>query len=294
MRQLKIAKQVTNRESKSLGSYLAEVSRISGPLTSEEEVVLANRIKNGDESAIVELVTANLRFVISVAKQYTWSHAPLGDLINEGNLGLITAARRFDPTRGFKFISYAVWWIRQQINAYLNESGRLMRIPLNKVGLLSKIRKSSGSLEQALGREPTSEEIAQSMIGTKYELNDSEIDALLALDKFPISIDAPVGEDSDYKLSDMLSDSDSSATESLIHSSDQKIKISSMLVHLTTRERDIVVKFFGLEGNPAESLEEIGTALELTRERVRQIKEKSIRKLKHKVHRGTGAKEYLS
>jgi RNA polymerase primary sigma factor len=276
MRQLKITKQVTNRETASLDKYLQEIGRVD-LITAEEEVELARKIKQGDESALDRLVKANLRFVVSVSKQYQNQGLSLPDLINEGNLGLIKAAQRFDETRGFKFISYAVWWIRQSILQALAEQSRIVRLPLNKIGSINKINKAYAKLEQQLEREPTPDEIAVTM-----DLMPSDVFETLKNSGRHVSMDAPLSiNDEGGSMYDVMEEKDSLSPdkELLIDSLRQEIERS--LNTLTTREADVVRLYFGLNGNQSLTLEEIGARFDLTRERVRQIKEKAVRRLKH-------------
>ncbi|UOB17913.1 sigma-70 family RNA polymerase sigma factor [Abyssalbus ytuae] len=276
MRQLKITKQVTNRESKSLNSYLQDVSRID-MITANEEVELAQRIKKGDQAALERLTRANLRFVVSVAKQYQNQGLNLSDLINEGNVGLVKAAKRFDETRGFKFISYAVWWIRQSILQAIAEKGRIVRLPLNKIGEISKINKSVERLQQLFERKPTAEEIARDLDMPEYKIK-------LTLKNISrnLSLDAPFQEDeSNNNLYSVIKAEDSPKPDkNLIHDS-LKIEIDRALDTLSPREKDVVKLNFGLNDHPAMTLEEIGKAFDLTRERVRQIREKAIRRLRN-------------
>jgi RNA polymerase primary sigma factor len=275
MRQLKITKSITNRESASLDKYLQEIGR-EELITAEEEVHLAKKIKEGDQKALEKLTRANLRFVVSVAKQYQNQGLSLPDLINEGNLGLIKAARRFDETRGFKFISYAVWWIRQSILQALAEQSRIVRLPLNQVGSLNKINKAYSKLEQEFEREPSAEELA--------EILDLPIDKVADTMKVSgrhVSMDAPFANGEESSLLDVLINHDSpKADMGLINESLSK-EIDRALSTLTERERDVVKLFFGIGMNHGLTLEEIGDKFDLTRERVRQIKEKAIRRLRH-------------
>lgn len=274
MRQLKISKQITNRESQSLDKYLQEIGRV-GLLTPDEEVELAKRIKAGDQQALERLTKANLRFVVSVAKQYQNQGLSLSDLINEGNLGLIKSAQRFDESRGFKFISYAVWWIRQAILQALAEQSRIVRLPLNRVGTLNKLSRTFSQLEQQFKREPTAEELAEELDVTALEVVDT-----MKISGRHISMDAPFTPGEDQSLIDVLEDKDEvKPDDSLIIESLRK-DIEKSLSLLTDREAGVISYYFGLSGNPILTLEEIGEKFDLTRERVRQIKEKSIKKLK--------------
>lgn len=274
MRQLKISKQFTNRENKSLDKYLNEISKVE-MITPSEEVELAIRIKKGDQKALEKLVNANLRFVVSVAKQYQNQGLTLGDLINEGNMGLIKAAQRFDETRGFKFISYAVWWIRQSILQALADQSRLVRLPLNKVGSLSKISSTSVQLEQKFERKVTDFEIAEQL-----NISAGEVSSTLSSSSKHLSIDAPINEDEDASLLTILpNDHEPDPDKGLIHESLQT-EISRVISILSEKEREIVKLYFGLESNPPHSYEDISDKVKLTRERVRQIKEKALKKLR--------------
>ncbi|MBE0663870.1 MAG: sigma-70 family RNA polymerase sigma factor [Bacteroidales bacterium] len=275
MRQLKITKQVTNRETASLDKYLQEIGKVD-LITADEEVALAQRIKQGDRAALEKLTKANLRFVVSVSKQYQNQGLSLPDLINEGNLGLIKAAQRFDETRGFKFISYAVWWIRQSILQALAEQSRIVRLPLNKIGAINKINKAYAKLEQVYEREPNAEEIAEMLEITENEVKDS-----MRNSGRHVSMDAPLIQDEDNNLYDVLrSDEVTTPETELLYDSLRK-EIDRAISTLTGRESDVVKLYFGLNGSHPMTLEEIGEKFDLTRERVRQIKEKAIRRLKH-------------
>ncbi len=275
MRQLKITKQVTNRETASLDKYLQEIGKVD-LITADEEVELAQRIKAGDQVALEKLTKANLRFVVSVAKQYQNQGLTLPDLINEGNLGLIKAAKRFDETRGFKFISYAVWWIRQSILSALAEQSRIVRLPLNKIGSINKINKTFALLEQANERPPSAEEIAKELDMTVNDVKESMKNSGRHL-----SMDAPLVEGEDSNLYDVLRSGESpNPDKDLIHES-LSTEIERALETLTPREADVVRLYFGLGNQHPMTLEEIGETFDLTRERVRQIKEKAIRRLKH-------------
>ena len=272
MRQLKITKSITNRESASLDKYLQEIGR-EELITVDREVELAGRIRNGDRAALEELVRSNLRFVVSVAKQYQNQGLSLPDLINEGNLGLIKAAEKFDETRGFKFISYAVWWIRQSILQALAEQSRIVRLPLNQVGSMNKINKAYQRFEQEYERKPSAEELAEML-----DIPVDKIAETLKMSGRHVSVDAPFVEGEDNSLIDVMVNEDSpNADRGLINES-LSTEIGRALATLTPREADILRKFFGI-GTPEKTLEEIGDELHLTRERVRQIKEKAIRKL---------------
>jgi RNA polymerase primary sigma factor len=288
MRQLKISKQVTNRETASLDKYLQEIGRVE-LITAEEEVELARRIKAGDQAALEKLTKANLRFVVSVSKQYQNQGLSLPDLINEGNLGLIKAGQRFDETRGFKFISYAVWWIRQSILQALAEQSRIVRLPLNKIGSINKINKTYSHLEQEFEREPTADEIA-----TMLEITEDDVKEAMKINGRHVSMDAPLvaGEDDANSMYDVMISEDSPTPDNgLIHESLRR-EIERALTTLTAREADVVRLYFGLGGEHPKTLEEIGEKFDLTRERVRQIKEKAIRRLKH-TSRSKILKSYL-
>ncbi|MEI8137271.1 MAG: sigma-70 family RNA polymerase sigma factor [Bacteroidota bacterium] len=276
MRQLKITKQITNRETASLDMYLNDIGRVE-LITAEEEVILAQKIKSGDQRALDKLVRANLRFVVSVSKQYQNQGLSLPDLINEGNLGLIKAAQRFDETRGFKFISYAVWWIRQSILQALAEQSRIVRLPLNKIGAINKINKTLSKMEQDLEREPSYDELGEIMEMAPQDIRDT-----MRNNNRHLSMDAPLtlGEDGGSMYDLMRNESSLSPDKELIGESLQ-LEITRALSTLTEREADVVKLFFGLGGKHAHSLEEIGEKFDLTRERVRQIKEKAVRRLKH-------------
>ncbi|MEJ2583664.1 MAG: sigma-70 family RNA polymerase sigma factor [Robiginitalea sp.] len=275
MRQLKITKQVTNRETASLDKYLQEIGKVD-LITADEEVELAQRIKAGDQTALEKLTKANLRFVVSVAKQYQNQGLTLPDLINEGNLGLIKAAQRFDETRGFKFISYAVWWIRQSILQALAEQSRIVRLPLNKIGSINKINKTFAYLEQAHERAPSAEEIAKELDMTVEDVKQS-----LKNSGRHVSMDAPLIDGEDSNLYDVLRSGESpNPDKDLLHES-LRTEIERALETLTPREADVIRLYFGLAGQHSMTLEEIGETFDLTRERVRQIKEKAIRRLKH-------------
>jgi RNA polymerase primary sigma factor len=276
MRQLKITKSITNRESQSLEKYLQEIGR-EELITAEEEVRLARKIKEGDQNALDRLTKANLRFVVSVAKQYQNQGLSLPDLINEGNLGLIKAAKRFDETRGFKFISYAVWWIRQSILQALAEQSRIVRLPLNQVGSLNKISKAYSKLEQEFEREPSPEELSKIL-----ELPSEKITDTMRVSGKHVSMDAPFVQGEDNSLLDVLENSDSPRADSLLMNESLQKEIDRSLSTLTEREREVIRLFFGIGMNHGLTLEEIGAKFDLTRERVRQIKEKAIRRLRHK------------
>ena len=274
MRQLKISKQFTNRENKSLDKYLNEISKV--PLIdAQEEGELARRIREGDQAALEKLVNANLRFVVSVSKQYQNQGLTLGDLINEGNMGLIKAARRFDETRGFKFISYAVWWIRQSILQALADQSRIVRLPLNKVGSLGRITQASARLEQELEREPTPEEIAEHL-----QIPLTEVENALRSSGRHLSIDAPLAEGEDNTLLGVLDQNDEPNPDMPLINESLQNEINRVISTLSDKERDVLKYYFGLDGNPAHTLEDISEKVGLTRERVRQIKEKALRRLR--------------
>jgi RNA polymerase primary sigma factor len=275
MRQLKITKSITNRETASLDKYLQDIGR-EELITAEEEVLLAQRIKQGDETALEKLTKANLRFVVSVAKQYQNQGLSLPDLINEGNLGLIKAAQRFDETRGFKFISYAVWWIRQSILQALAEQSRIVRLPLNQVGSLNRIRKESSKLEQKYERPPSADEIAQSL-----DLPENKVDNVLKITTRTVSMDAPLTQDEDMSLLDVYVSDDNPTTDRELMKESLAREIQRSLATLTKKERDVINLYYGIGMNHGLTLDEIAMKFDLTRERVRQIKEKAIRRLKH-------------
>jgi RNA polymerase primary sigma factor len=285
MRQLKITQSITNRESQSLDKYLHEIGKVD-LITAEEEVILAQKIREGDQAALERLTKTNLRFVVSVAKQYQNQGLTLGDLINEGNLGLIKAAKRFDETKGFKFISYAVWWIRQSILQAIAEQSRIVRLPLNQVGSLSKISKAFSKLEQEYEREPSPEELADILETTVEKISDT-----LSNSGRHVSMDAPFVQGEENTLLDVLENRDPN-TDSILINESLAEEIKRSLSSLTEREREIVVLFFGLGNNQPFSLEEIGEKFNLTRERVRQIKDKALQRLRH-TSRSKILKSYL-
>ena len=275
MRQLKITKSITNRESASLDKYLQEIGR-EDLITAEQEVVLAKKIRDGDQDALEKLTRANLRYVVSVAKQYQNQGLTLPDLINEGNLGLIKAGQRFDETRGFKFISYAVWWIRQSILQALAEQSRIVRLPLNQVGSLNKINKAFSRLEQAYEREPSPNELAEELDVTEEKVRDT-----IKVSGRHVSMDAPFVTGEENSLIDVLENQDSPKADKALLSESLQKEIERSLSTLTEKERHVVKYFFGIGMNHGLTLEEIGAKFDLTRERVRQIKEKAIRRLRH-------------
>jgi RNA polymerase primary sigma factor len=275
MRQLKISKSITNRETASLDKYLQDIGK-EELISADEEVQLAQRIRQGDQRALEKLCKANLRFVVSVAKQYQNQGLSLPDLINEGNLGLIKAARRFDETRGFKFISYAVWWIRQSILQALAEQARIVRLPLNQVGSLSKMNKASSRLEQVYERPPSVDEIAREL-----ELPEHKVRETLKMSTRTLSMDAPLDQDEEMKFLDVFVDEDTPATDEKLIRESLAREVQRSLATLTEKEREIINLFYGIGVPHNYTLEEIGSMFDLTRERVRQIKEKAIRRLKH-------------
>ena len=275
MRQLKITKSITNRESQSLDKYLQEIGR-EELITAEMEVELAQKIKQGDQMALEKLTKANLRFVVSVAKQYQNQGLTLPDLINEGNLGLIKAAQRFDETRGFKFISYAVWWIRQSILQALAEQSRIVRLPLNQVGSLNKINKAFSRLEQEFERPPSSDELA-----TALEFTEEKVKDTMKISGRHVSVDAPFVDGEDNSLLDVMVNNDSPKADLELMRESLQREIERSLSTLNDREKDVVMLFFGIGKKHGLTLEEIGSKFDLTRERVRQIKEKAIRRLRH-------------
>ncbi len=285
MRQLKIVKQITNRESQSLDKYLQEIGKVD-LITAEMEVELAKKIRAGDTVALEKLTKANLRFVVSVAKQYQNNGLTLGDLINEGNLGLIKAAMRFDETRGFKFISYAVWWIRQSILQALAEQSRVVRLPLNRVGTLNRISRAYSLLEQKFQREPSAGEVAEEL-----DVSQEEIESTMRYSGKHVSVNAPLIQGEESSLLDVLANSEETPDEGMMVKSLQ-MEVSRALSTLTEREAEVISSYFGLNGTRSMSLEEIGDKFNLTRERVRQIKEKATRRLRH-TSRSKSLKSYL-
>jgi RNA polymerase primary sigma factor len=287
MRQLKISKSITNRESQSIEKYLQEIGK-EDLLTPEEEVHLARRIRAGDQTALEKLTRANLRFVVSVAKQYQNNSLSLNDLINEGNLGLVKAAQKFDETRGFKFISYAVWWIRQSIIQALAEHSRMVRLPLNKVGSLTKINKVFSELEQKYQREPTPEEVAMVL-----EITVEEVEATLGISARHVSMDAPFTDGESNALIDVLENFNADKADNHLDYSDSlRIETERTLASLTEREKEVIKLFFGIGVEHPMTLEDIGDSLGITRERIRQIKDKAITKLRSQ-SRSKALKAYL-
>jgi RNA polymerase primary sigma factor len=283
---LKISKQYTNRESQSLDKYLQEIGKVE-LLSPQEEIDLARRIKKGDQKALEKLTKANLRFVVSVAKQYQNQGLSLGDLINEGNLGLIKAAKRFDETRGFKFISYAVWWIRQSILQALAEQSRIVRLPLNRVGALNKIGKAFSTLEQEYEREPSASELAEELDMSLFEVSDT-----LKISGRHLSMDAPFAQGEDNRLLDVIQDNRQPSPDSILMEESLREEVRRALSTLSEREAQVIKLYFGLEQEHSLTLEEIGEKFNLTRERVRQIKEKAIRRLRH-ASRSKALRAYL-
>ncbi len=283
---MRITKQYTNRESQSLDKYLQEIGKVD-LLVPDQEIELAIRIKKGDQLALEMLTKANLRFVVSVAKQYQNQGLSLGDLINEGNLGLIKAAKRFDETRGFKFISYAVWWIRQSILQALAEQSRIVRLPLNRVGALNKIGKAYSNLEQEFEREPSATELAQEL-----DMDVSEVADTLKISGRHVSMDAPFAQGEDNRLLDVIQNDQQPSPDSTLMTESLKTEIDRALSTLTEREAEVIKLYFGLNKEHSLTLEEIGERFNLTRERVRQIKEKAIRRLRH-ASRSKNLRTYL-
>ncbi len=285
---MKITKQFTNRESKSLDQYLQEIGKVD-LLTPDQEIELAIRIKKGDKLALESLTKANLRFVVSVAKQFQNQGLSLGDLINEGNLGLIKAAQRFDETRGFKFISYAVWWIRQSIMQAIAEQSRIVRLPLNRVGSLGKLSKAYRDLEQEFERKPTTEELAQVL-----DMNVEEVADTMQLYGRHVSMDAPLkeGDDNKNSLGDILVNDQQPSPDGILMKESLKQEVENVLSTLNEREAEVIKLYFGINSEHAATLEEIGERFNLTRERVRQIKEKALRSLRY-ASRSSSLKAYL-
>ncbi|MGI8893978.1 MAG: sigma-70 family RNA polymerase sigma factor [Bacteroidia bacterium] len=286
MRQLRITKQVTNRETASLDKYLQEIGKVE-LITADEEVALARKIKQGCLKSLDRLTKANLRFVVSVAKQYQNQGLTLGDLINEGNLGLIKAAQRFDETRGFKFISYAVWWIRQSILQAIAEQARIVRLPLNKIGSINKVNKAFMKLEQEFEREPSLSEISELL-----KISEDDVKETMRTNGRHISVDAPLVNGEDNSMLDVMQNEDSPEPDAILMSDSLKKEVERILNTLTPREADVIRLYFGLSGQHPLTLEEIAERFDLTRERVRQIKEKALRRLKH-TSRSKLLKNYL-
>lgn len=275
MRQLKISKSITNREQGALDKYLADIAK-EPMITPDEEVELAQRIKLGDQFALDRLVRANLRFVVSVAKQYQNQGLSLADLINEGNVGLIKAAQRFDETKGFKFISYAVWWIRQAILQAVAEQSRMVRLPLNQVGMLSRVKKTASYLEQLYQRKPTIKEIADEL-----DMPEDKVETILKINAKEVSMDAPVNEDDDLLFIDTVVPEDNNDADKGIVSETESAAIKRSLSVLNERERQVIMRYFGLDDDRhSYTLEEIGCMMDMTRERVRQVKDKALKKLR--------------
>ncbi len=286
MRQLQISKQITNRTSQSLDKYLQEIGKVD-LITPDEEVDLAKRIRGGDQLALEKLTKANLRFVVSVAKQYQNRGISLGDLISDGNLGLIKAGQRFDETRGFKFISYAVWWIRQSIMQALAEQSRIVRLPLNRVASLNKISKTFSELEQKYEREPSLDELAEVL-----DVSTAEVDGNMKISGRHISMDAPFIQGEENNLLDVLESENEESPDSSLMRNSLREEVQRVLSNLTQREADVISLYFGLNGEHSNTLEELGEKFNLTRERIRQIKAKAIRRLRH-TSRSKALKPYL-
>lgn len=286
MRQLQISKQITNRTSQSLDKYLQEIGKVD-LITPDEEVDLAKRIRGGDQLALEKLTKANLRFVVSVAKQYQNRGLSLGDLISDGNLGLIKAGQRFDETRGFKFISYAVWWIRQSIIQALAEQSRIVRLPLNRVASLNKISKTFSELEQKYEREPSLDELAEVL-----DVSTAEVDGNMKISGRHISMDAPFIQGEENNLYDILESENEESPDSSLMRNSLREEVQRVLSNLTQREADVISLYFGLNGEHSNTLEELGEKFNLTRERIRQIKAKAIRRLRH-TSRSKALKPYL-
>lgn len=274
MRQLKISKSITNREQGALDKYLADIAK-EPMITPDEEVELAQKIKMGDQIALDRLVRANLRFVVSVAKQYQNQGLSLADLINEGNVGLIKAAQRFDETKGFKFISYAVWWIRQAILQAVAEQSRMVRLPLNQVGFISRVKKTASYLEQLYQRKPTIKEIADEL-----DMPEEKIETALKVNAKEVSMDAPISSDDDMTFIDTVIPEDNYDADRIVVSESESAAIKRSLSVLNEKERKIIIYYFGLDSNKSYTLEEIGYMMDMTRERVRQVKDKALKKLR--------------
>lgn len=286
MRQLKISKSITNRDSASLERFLSDISKVQ-MISAEEEVELARRIKAGDEEALNKLVTTNLRFVVSVAKQYQNQGIGLQDLINEGNLGLIKAAQRFDETRGFKFISYAVWWIRQAILQAIADQSRIVRLPLNQVGVINKIKKETARLEQTLNRLPTTEEIAEAIDMPVYKVAE-----IMKINNHPQSIDSPIAPNEETRFVDVFVHDTDDKTDTNLMQESLSSEIADLLETLPENERDVLKLFYGIGTSHEYTLDEIGDELDLSRERVRQIKERALKRLRHN-SKNKNLKSYL-
>ncbi len=286
MRQLKISKSITNRDSASLERFLSDISKVQ-MISAEEEVELARRIKAGDEEALNKLVTTNLRFVVSVAKQYQNQGIGLQDLINEGNLGLIKAAQRFDETRGFKFISYAVWWIRQAILQAIADQSRIVRLPLNQVGVINKIKKETARLEQTLNRLPTTEEIAEAIDMPVYKVAE-----IMKMNNHPQSIDSPIAPNEETRFVDVFVHDTDDKTDTNLMQESLSSEIADLLETLPENERDVLKLFYGIGTSHEYTLDEIGDELDLSRERVRQIKERALKRLRHN-SKNKNLKSYL-
>lgn len=286
MRQLKISKSITNRDSASLDRYLADIGK-EQMISAEEEVELARRIKAGDEDALNKLTTTNLRFVVSVAKQYQNQGISLQDLINEGNVGLIKAAKRFDETRGFKFISYAVWWIRQSILQAIADQSRIVRLPLNQVGVINKIKKESSRLEQTLKRMPTTEEIAEAIDMPVYKVSE-----IMKMNNHPQSIDSPISPNEETRFVDIFVHDNDEDTDTILMQESLASEIHDVLKTLPDKERQVLTLFYGINTSHEHTLDEIGDQMELSRERVRQIKERALKRLRQN-HKNKNLKSYL-
>lgn len=286
MRQLKISKSITNRDSASLDRYLADIGK-EQMITAEEEVELARRIKAGDEEALNKLTTTNLRFVVSVAKQYQNQGISLQDLINEGNVGLIKAAKRFDETRGFKFISYAVWWIRQSILQAIADQSRIVRLPLNQVGVINKIKKETARLEQKLKRIPTTEEIAEAIDMPVYKVSE-----IMKMNNHPQSIDSPISPNEETRFVDIFVHDNDEDTDTILMQESLASEIHDVLSTLPDKEREVLMLFYGINTSHEHTLDEIGDRMELSRERVRQIKERALKRLRQN-SKNKNLKSYL-
>ena len=286
MRQLKISKSITNRDSASLDRYLADIGK-EQMISAEEEVELARRIKAGDEEALNKLTTTNLRFVVSVAKQYQNQGISLQDLINEGNVGLIKAAKRFDETRGFKFISYAVWWIRQSILQAIADQSRIVRLPLNQVGVINKIKKETARLEQQLKRIPTTEEIAEAIDLPVYKVSE-----IMKMNNHPQSLDSPISPNEETRFVDIFVHDNDEDTDTILMQESLASEIHDVLSTLPDKEREVLMLFYGINASHEHTLDEIGDILDLSRERVRQIKERALKRLRQN-SKNKNLKSYL-